>query len=488
MLQRIGLALAVLGGLLAGPTAGVLRAAADASGPVDTPIAHPFVVAQPLTSRVAGYTPRDLASIYGVPVGASSTATIAVIAAGRNPQIASEVATYRSQFGLPACPSCLTEVNQTGATSPLPAEITDAQGNAPWHLETALDAEVVTGMCPTCHVVVVEANTANVLDLSQAADAAVRVGAQYVSMSFGAGEWSTEATLDSHLSAPGVVYVAATGDSGYGANWPAVSPNVVAVGGASVAGSAATGWSSTAWSGGGSGCSVYEQRSVVQGLLNGLLSGLLGGQCTGRAVSDLAGVADPMHGVATFTQGSWFSVGGTSAAAPAVAALFALAGNHNAGVLYNHPDAFVDIQAGSTQGCPAGAGLLCNAQSGWDGPTGLGLPYGLVAFGGAPAPPPPLAAPTPLRRLTAPVISGRPRVGKRLQAHAGAYVDADSRLPVPVLISYQWFAGSKPLRGATGPSIKLARSLQRKTVWFRATITSPGYVTSTVTSPRRKVS
>jgi hypothetical protein len=57
-----------------------------------------------------------------------------------------------------------------------------------------------------------------------------------------------------------------------------------------------------------------------------------------------------------------------------------------------------------------------------------------------------------------------------------------------VLISYQWYAGSKRLLGATGSSIKLARQLRHKAVWFRATITSPGYVTSTVTSPKRKIS
>lgn len=483
MLHRIVLALAVLGALVAVPSGDVLRTAA---GPA--PVARSFVVAEPLTGRVTGYTPRDLASIYGVPTGASSSTTVAVIAAGRNPQIASEVATYRAQFGMAACGTCLAEVNQAGNAAPLPAEIRDQQGNAPWHMETSLDAEVVTALCPACRVLVVEASSANVSDLTAAAASAARLGAQYVSMSFGAGEWAGESALDSQLAAPGVVYVAATGDSGYGTAWPAVAPNVVAVGGVSVTGSASTGWSSSAWSGGGSGCSAYEQRGVVQSLLNGVLSGLLGGRCAGRVNADLAGVADPAHGVATFTEGAWYSVGGTSAAAPAVAALFALAGNHNVAGVYGHPEAFVDIQSGTTQGCPPGAGVLCTAQAGWDGPTGLGLPYGLVAFGGAPAPPPPLAAPTMLARVTRPTVSGRPRIGQRLKAHPGAYVDADSRLPVPVLISYQWFAGSKRLRGATGSSLKLARQLRHKPVWFRATITSPGYVTTTVTSPRRKVS
>lgn len=485
MLTRLGLALAVVGALVGLPSGDPLPTAA---GSPSTPVAHSFVVAEPLTNRVGGYSPRDLASIYGVPVGASSTATVAVIAAGRNPQISSEVAVYRSQFGLPSCAGCLTEVNQSGGTSPLPAEILDAQGNAPWHLETALDAEVVTGLCPTCHVLVVEADSANVTDLAQAADAAARLGAQYVSMSFGAGEWSGESSLDPHLAAPGVVYVAATGDSGYGTAWPAVSPNVVAVGGASVVGSAATGWSSTAWSGGGAGCSTYEQRGVVQGLINGVVSGVLGGHCTGRVVSDMAGVADPQHGVATYTQGSWFAVGGTSAAAPAVAALFALAGTHSTAGIYNHPEAYVDIQSGSTAGCPAGAGALCTAQSGWDGPTGLGLPYGMVAFGGAPAPPPPLAPPTALMRVTRPVISGNARAGMRLWAHPGAYVAADSLLPVPVLIRYQWYAGSRRLPGATGASLRLTPRMRHRAVWFRATVTSPGYVTMTVTSPRRPVS
>lgn len=485
MLYRLGIALAVLGALVAVPPRDLLPSAAASSV---APVARPFDVALPLAASVYGYSPRDLDSIYGLSGTVSSNATVAVIAAGRNPQISSEVATYRGQFGLPACGDCLTEVNESGATSPLPSEILDAQGNAPWHLETALDAEVVTALCPTCHVVVVEANSASVIDLAQAADAAVRVGAQYVSMSFGAGEWAGESSLDSHLSTPGVVYVAATGDSGYGTAWPAVSPNVVAVGGASVVGSAATGWRSTAWNGAGAGCSTYEQRGVVQSLVTGVVSGVLGGHCTGRVVSDMAGVADPQHGVATYSQGAWYSVGGTSAAAPAVAALFALAGNHSVSAVYDHPEAFVDIKSGTTLGCPSGAGALCNAQPGWDGPTGLGLPYGLVAFGGAPTPPPPLAPPTALARMTRAVISGRGTVGSRLWAHPGAFVDAETLLPVPVSVNYQWYAGSKPLRGAAGPSLKVARQLRQKNVWFRATITSPGYVTRIVTSPRRKVS
>jgi hypothetical protein len=202
----------------------------------------------------------------------------------------------------------------------------------------------------------------------------------------------------------------------------------------------------------------------------------------------MAGVADPTHGVATYSNGSWFAVGGTSAAAPAVAALFALAGTHSSGSVYGHPDAYVDIRSGASAGCPAGAGALCNAQGGWDGPTGLGLPYGLVAFGGAPAPPPPLSAPSPLAHLTRPVISGNAKVGMRLWAHAGAFVDADSRLPVPVLVNYTWYAGGKPIPGAHGPSLKLSRQMRHKAIWFRASVASPGYVTSTAVSSRRTVS
>ena len=81
-------------------------------------------------------------------------------------------------------------------------------------------------------------------------------------------------------------------------------------------------------------------------------------------------------------QGSsgWMVFGGTSAAAPIVAAASALAG-HGVGPsnLYPHASSLFDVTSGSNGRCKRTA-VLCTAGTGWDGPTGLGTPNGLGAF------------------------------------------------------------------------------------------------------------
>jgi hypothetical protein len=72
----------------------------------------------------SGFGPADLTSAYKLNASITSTATIAIVDAFNYANAASDLASYRSQFGLPACTvasGCLTIINQTGATSPLPA-------------------------------------------------------------------------------------------------------------------------------------------------------------------------------------------------------------------------------------------------------------------------------------------------------------------------------------------------------------------------------
>jgi hypothetical protein len=76
--------------------------------------------------------------------------------------------------------------------------------------------------------------------------------------------------------------------------------------------------------------------------------------------------------------------GGTSASAPIIASVYALAGtpgaaDNPASYPYAHPGNLFDVTTGSNGSCsPA---QLCHAGAGWDGPTGLGTPNGSTAFG-----------------------------------------------------------------------------------------------------------
>jgi hypothetical protein len=144
----------------------------------------------------------------------------------------------------------------------------------------------------------------------------------------------------------------------------------------------ARGWSESAWSasaaeGPGSGCPVYEPKPAWQTDTG----------CIRRTVADVSAVADPATGVAVYDsfngEGGWNVYGGTSAASPIIASVYALAGAPAAGTTpasypYAHTADLYDVATGSTGTCtPA---YLCTAEIGYDGPTGLGTPDGAAAF------------------------------------------------------------------------------------------------------------
>jgi len=333
-----------------------------------------------------GYGPSSLQSAYKLPsASAGAGQTVAVVDAYDDPTAVADLAAYRAAWGLPACngstgAGCLTKVNQNGATSPLPT----ASGSSGWATEESLDIDMVSAVCPNCRILLVESNSPAFTDLGAAVNSAVGLGAKYVSNSYGGAEFGSETTADSaYYNHPGVAVTASAGDSGYGVEFPAASPHVVAVGGTSLsAASNPRGWVESAWSGTGSGCSAVEPKPSWQ----------TDSGCGRRTNNDVSAVADPATGVAvydSYDQHGWLEVGGTSASSPIIASVYALAGTPTAGSypassLYAHASALNDVTSGSDGSCsPA---YLCTAQAGYDGPTGLGTPNGLTAFGGGTPP------------------------------------------------------------------------------------------------------
>lgn len=321
-------------------------------------------------STPAGYGPAELTSAYHLDPSGGSGQTVAVVDAYDNPSAEADLAVYRAQYGLPACTTsngCFRKVNQAGASSPLPAP------NAGWAAEIALDIDMVSAVCPQCDILLVEANSNYTSDLGAAVDTAVAFGAKFVSNSYGGGDSGGQAH---HFDHPGVVITASTGDNGYGVSFPASAPTVTAVGGTRLLRSATTrGWSETAWSGSGSGCSSVFAKPAIQSLVS---TG-----CATRAVADVSAVADPSTGVAVYHAGGWGVYGGTSASAPIIGAVYALAGapgpsDYPNSYPYQHSDSLNDVTSGTNGSC--GATALCTSRAGWDGPTGLGTPDGAAAF------------------------------------------------------------------------------------------------------------
>ena len=338
-----------------------------------------------VTSGPAGYGPTELRNAYGIT--APGSATIAIVDAFGYANAEKDLATYRTQFGLPPCTSangCFRKLNQAGQPSPLPPD------QISWSQETALDLDMASAICPGCNLLLVEANSNSLNDLSTAVTTAGRLGAHAISNSYGAAESQSFATYEPRYNIPGVAVTVSTGDAGYGVQFPASSPHVVAVGGTSLtSASNSRGWSETVWNGTGSGCSTVFAKPSWQ----------VDTGCGKRTAGDVAAVADPNTGVAVYAPGSagssgWYVFGGTSAGAPIIAAAYAINGGpvNYAADAYSQATALNDVTAGTNGSCGT---YLCTAAGGYDGPTGLGTPQGTTAFGGgATSPPPPTGQPS----------------------------------------------------------------------------------------------
>jgi N-acetylneuraminic acid mutarotase len=324
----------------------------------------------------SGYGPSQLQGAYDLPsASAGAGETVAVVDAYDDPNAEADLQLYRAQYGLPVCDSangCFTKVAQDGSTnypSPDPG----------WATEISLDLDMVSAICPNCHVLLVEASDSSFQNLGTAVNEAVTLGAKYVSNSYGGSEDPSEVTSDSsYYNHPGVAVTASSGDGGYGVEYPAASQYVTAVGGTTLTqdSSVSRGWAETAWSGAGSGCSAYEAKPAWQADTG----------CSNRTVADVSADADPNTGVAvydTYQGGGWGVWGGTSVASPIIASTFALAGTPVAGTYpssypYADTTALNDVTSGSNGGCTPS--YLCTAGTGYDGPTGLGTPDGVTAF------------------------------------------------------------------------------------------------------------
>lgn len=200
-----------------------------------------------------GYGPADLQNAYGLTSAAAApnSATVAIVDAYNDPNAAADLATYRSDAGLPVCTvasGCLKIVNQAGGTTPLPG--TDPSGG--WEAEESLDLDMVSAICPRCKILLVEAKSANITDLGAAVNYAA-LHAKFVSNSWGSGgEFIGEDTFNGAFNHPGVAITAASGDNGYGTQYPADSQLVTSVGGTTLTGASPTAkGTETAWAGPG---------------------------------------------------------------------------------------------------------------------------------------------------------------------------------------------------------------------------------------------
>ncbi len=446
-----------------------------------------------------GLRPVDLRAAYfpgeTPEAPAAAPQTIALVDAYNDPEAETDLRVYDREFGIEECDEangCFEQVNQRGERGhpPFPtsesereeeltvcedSKATNAQRKAAcelvetaegWAVEISTDIETADAICQRhCHIVLVEADSDEYGYLEAAEETAVRIGREAektpacgeeacdteVSNSWGGSEPVRDSPAFDH---PDTVITAAAGDDGYqnwteaaeakeageeyyeGADYPASSPHVVAVGGTHLGFSAGAWKQETVWNddprggeenygAGGGGCSTqFSAPEWQRAVADWAQVGCGTGAGAKRAVADVSADADPYSGVAVYdsvpdfheevagkvvnTPLTWWPIGGTSVASPIIASMFALAGGSHgveypAHTLYEHlgtgllhpvtaggngecDDSYTacsgsmsPLSARFAFDCGKGA-LICNAGPGYNGPAGVGTPNGIGAL------------------------------------------------------------------------------------------------------------
>ena len=274
-------------------------------------------------------TPGSIACVYqlvsgptGCPIATSKTVpsggigAIAIVDAGYYATAQSDLDAFDAYFGIPA-----TTVNQVWPGKTRPPSYSD------WAVEEALDIEWAHAMAPQAKLyLVVSALCVSPVCTTDPTWQAVQLagklvaqnGGGVVSMSFGDAEISQEKSLDKYFTQSGVVYFAASGDSGIGVStYPGSSANVVSVGGTVFNRDRNGNFLSEVYGGGGGDLSPYEPRPSYQ---NGI-SGIVGSH---RGYPD---VASDYCCAAIYLQGGWLDVAGTSWSSPTFAGIVNAAGS-----------------------------------------------------------------------------------------------------------------------------------------------------------------
>lgn len=324
-------------------------------------------------AAVGGLTPANLQAAYKLPSKSKGSGQIvAIVDAYDNPNVASDLAKFRSQFGLGT--ANFTKYNQQGQTSNYPA------GNKGWGAEIDLDVQMVSASCPNCTIYLIEANDNGNANLYAAEKEAVTLGAHIVSNSWGGGGGGSSSDA---FGQSGVTYLASAGDGGYGMQNPADYEDVVSVGG-TLLHATTSGFKEVVWPDSGGGCASTTKPSWQKDP-----------KCSKRTGNDIAAVAWDVATYDSYGYAGWGTIGGTSVSSPLMAGVFGLAGNatkqtggKNFWTLSEKKikKYFYTKMTGSLNGCPSQytGTYICEAGTGefktYSGPTGWGSPNGIGAF------------------------------------------------------------------------------------------------------------
>lgn len=441
-------------------------AAADlgASGP------HPCAAAQAAGANGAGYTADQIASEYGLTndyAGGNQGRNETVALYELEPFSASDIAAYQACYA----------TNASVTTVPVDGGAGRGSGSG----EAAMDVEDVIGLAPGAAIKVYEGPATG----AGAYDTYSRIvsdnSAQVVSTAWGLCEAlegavpaAAESSLFQEAAVQGQTILAAAGDLGSDdcgdhrqtVDDPASQPWVTAVGGTSLQGAQNVVWNDALGATGGGVSRLWGRPSYQDGITqpqSQITCRSSGTAC--RELPDLSVHGDPATGYVIYFLGAWRIAGGTSIAAPTVAALTALAdaspvcGGHSVGFLnpelyraaaLGYAANFQDITSGtngfgSVAGYPAGPG--------YDMASGLG-------------------APTAALGLSLCGVSLTLRAPKSLAVAAGHFTTAQATASEPSASAVSYAATGLPVGLAIGRSTGRIAGTPRIAGYFTVTITA----------------
>lgn len=344
-----------------------------------------------ITNYVDGLhvTPTIISTAYNIPASTGANVKVGIVSLGGG--------------WLPAdLQKSLSNIGVT-LTQNITSVLVDAAGNvfstsdSNASLENTLDLYCVAGMVPSANIVLYTGQN-SVSGFANVVNRAVREDCDIISISWGGAEsyGGYLETAFANASAKGITVCVASGDQGsynggtFGAQYPASSPNVVAVGGTVLNYNTSTyarnSESVSIYSGGGIS-TLFSVPTWQTGLKANLFFSSNGyssvSTITGRGVPD---VAAPYQTYPLWYNNGIAQVVGTSAAAPIIAGMFAryvsLTGRrpiptaiHK--ILYENNNAYSDISIGNNLSYLT-VGFVANV--GWDPIIGLGAPIGNVVY------------------------------------------------------------------------------------------------------------
>ncbi|MGN6568384.1 MAG: S53 family peptidase [Flavipsychrobacter sp.] len=341
-------------------------------------------------SEGSGYTPDEVATIYGFPKGVSGAGEcIAIIELGGGYRV-QDLQSYFKRLNLPVPVISAVSVD-TGLN--VPGAVNSCDG------EVMLDIEVAAAIAPGAKIVVYFTTNTDkgFLDAITTAIHDTKNCPSVISISWGSAEpnWTLQ-SLNSYNEAfktaalLGITVCVASGDNGSAdafsdgkahVDFPASSPYVLACGGTSLVAANNQVVSEVVWHNAdgtatGGGVSEIFQLPAYQQNAGVPLSP--NNKFTGRGIPDIAGNADMHTGYKVLVDGEDIILGGTSAVAPLYAGLIARI-NELKGrrvgfinpVLYSTPALCREILQGNN--ITASNGMGYTAKKGWDACTGLGV-------------------------------------------------------------------------------------------------------------------